>query len=541
MYEIQAVLEALDVTKATGSDGIPARLLKETAEVIAPSLCCLFNKSLNTGTLPDEWKLANVVPVHKKGNAEYTENYRPISLLPIVSKVLERCVLNNIKCHLHQLVHSSQHGFFTGKSCTTNLIEALDNIGSLLDSGNQIDVIYLDMSKAFDKVNHELLLSKLSKLGFGGGLLQWFRSYLSNRRQRVTALGATSNTLPVTSGVPQGSILGPILFLLYVHDLPGLVKSSQVAMFADDTKIFKSIASINDTKLLQQDLSNLESWSSTSGLPFNQSKCRSLSITRKTKPVVTIYKMKGETLEITKSERDLGVWMSNDLTWNNQVVEQSSHANKLLGYIRRNARFIQNTSVRRALYLTLVRPHLGYATQIWSPQSINLIARLEKVQRRATKFILNLPFSSPDSYTSRLQSLSLLPLCYWHEFLDLVFFFKMVNNLVIIEPSVVPKTRSVRPTRSSINTDIPKFVIPRSKTTTHQRSFLIRTTRVWNSLADELKLNMINLNSFKSTILSYYFCALEISYDPENPKTFKTICTKCNTARTLVQPLKCCY
>ena len=219
---------------------------------------------------------------------------------------------------------------------------------------------------------------------------------MSNRRQRVTALGATSNTLPVTSEVPQGSILGPILFLLYVHDLPGLVKSSQVAMFADDTKIFKSITSINNTKLLQQDLSNLESWSSTSDLPFNP---RSLSITCKTNPVVTTYKMKGEPLEITKSERDLGVCMSTDLTWNNQVVEQSSRANKLLGYIRRNAQFIQNTSVRRALYLTLVRPHLGYATQVWSPQSINRIARLEKVQRRA-KFILNLPFSSPDRYTS---------------------------------------------------------------------------------------------------------------------------------------------
>ena len=245
---------------------------------------------------------------------------------------------------------------------------------------------------------------------------------------------------------------------------------------------------------------------------------------------------------MTKSERDLGVWMSTDLTWNNQVVEQSSRANKLLGYIRRNARFIQNTSVRRALYLTLVRPHLACATQIWSPQSINLIARLEKVQRRATKFILNLPFSSPDSYIPRDYSLYhylhyVTGMSFWICF----FFFKMVNNLVIIEPSVVPKTRSARPTRSSINTDIPKFVIPRSKTTTHQRSFVIRTTRVWNSLADELKLNMINLNLFKSTILSYYFRASEISYDPENPRTFKTMCTKCNTARTLVQPLKCCY
>ena len=143
-----------------------------------------------------------------------TQNYRPISLLSIVSKVLERCMLNNIKSHLYQRVHSCQHGFLTGKSCITNLIEVLDYIGTLLDSGCQIDVVYLDMSKAFDKVGHELLIAKLHKLGFGGRLLHWLRSYLTNRRQRVTALGATSDTLPVTSSVPQGSILGPALFVM---------------------------------------------------------------------------------------------------------------------------------------------------------------------------------------------------------------------------------------------------------------------------------------------------------------------------------------
>ena len=167
----------------------------------------LFNKSLDEGVLPEEWKLANIVPVNKKGERECTDNYRPISLLPIVSKVLERCVFCNIKVHLFQLIQKSQHGFISGKSCITNLLEVLEFIGLELDAGGQIDVIYLDISKAFDKVNHEHLTHKLRMAGFGGKLLQWFHSYLTNRNQRVTVLGATSNTLPVTSGVPQAQLL----------------------------------------------------------------------------------------------------------------------------------------------------------------------------------------------------------------------------------------------------------------------------------------------------------------------------------------------
>lgn len=279
--EVHAVLTSLDATKATGPDEIPSRLLKQTADVIAPSLCKLFNKSLLSGTLPEEWKLANVVPVYKKGDKEHTENYRPISLLSIVSKVLERCVLNNIKAHLLDTITGNQHGFITGRSCVTNLIATFDYVGSILDKGGQTDVVYLDMSKAFDKVNHQLLIRNLgNKFGFGGHLLQWFRSYLSNRRQRVTVLGATSDTLPVTSGVPQGSILGPALFLLYANDLPSTVQSSQVAMFADDTKLFKAVQTTDDAVKLQADLLNLEVWSSNSGLIFNESKCKTQTIVK---------------------------------------------------------------------------------------------------------------------------------------------------------------------------------------------------------------------------------------------------------------------
>ena len=242
---------------------------------------------------------------------------------------MERCVVNNIKEQLSGPTSARQHESQSGKSCITNLLESLDTIGSLLDRGGQIDSVYLNMSKAFDKVRHDLLLYKLQEAAFGRNLLRWLSSYPIGRRQQVTVLGAFSRDLPVTSGVPQGSILGPASFLIYVNSLPGLSVSS-------------------------------------------------------------------------------------DLTWNNQVYEQAVRARKLLGYIQRNAKFTINTctSVRRTLYVGLVRPHIGYATQVWASQSIELISKLESIQRRATKFILRLPFPTSIDYRTRLQSLKLLPITY---------------------------------------------------------------------------------------------------------------------------------
>ena len=160
--DVLVCLRTLDVNKATGPDGISPRLLMETAHQIAPSLCTLFNRSLDSGFLPEEWKLANIIPVFKKGDKTHVENYRPISLLCVVSKVFERCILNKLRDHLLKLVNSSQHGFIPGRSCTTQLVEVLNHIGSLLDSGKQTDVIFMDMSKAFDKVNHAALINKLA-------------------------------------------------------------------------------------------------------------------------------------------------------------------------------------------------------------------------------------------------------------------------------------------------------------------------------------------------------------------------------------------
>ena len=212
-------------------------------------------------------------------------------------------------------------------------------------------------------------------------------------------------------------------------------------MFADDTKIFREIKTLGDASSLQEDLGKLATWSQSSGLLFNEAKCKAQHITRKTKPILSSYKLNNTALELYAAEKDLGVWISKDLTWYKQVNEQSSRANKLLGYLKRNTRFILRTEVRRTLYLALVRPHLGYATQIWAPQSIELIVKLERIQRRTTKFTLKLPYSSNISYKSRLQTLNLIPIFYWHELLDLTFFFKLTHGLVNVNSSVLPEVR----------------------------------------------------------------------------------------------------
>ena len=273
------------------------------------------------------------------------------------------------------------------------------------------------MSKAFDKVSHCQLVDRLHEFGFRGNILKWFSSYLSNRYQQTTVLEATSRQLAVTSGAPQGLLIGPLLFLLHENHLANNVTNSSVAIatFADDTKIFKVIRSISDAASLQQDLSHFESGSSEANLHLNVEKCKLLRITRKYNKVEYHYKLKDKALINTNYERDLGVWTSSNLIWTKHIECQCTQANKMLGYIRRSTLEINSTLVRRTLYLTLVRSQSCYASQVWAPQSIISIKRIERIQRWATKFILDLPFFCDISYNQRLEMLNLLPVCYWHD------------------------------------------------------------------------------------------------------------------------------
>ena len=415
-HDVASCLRNLYASKASGPDGIPARLLKECSSQISPKLCCLFNLSLYSGRIPSEWKSADVTPIHKKETKESVENYRPISLLPIISKALERCVYQRFYEHVAHLVSERQHGFLRNRSCVTQLLSVLHTIGHDLDRNTQTDVLYLDFAKAFDSVDHALLLQKLRSYGVKGPPLCWFEDYVTGKTQRVVVDGVGSTWSPVTSGVPQGSILGPLLFVIFINDLPDfIVKGTETALYADDTKLHDTITSTNDCERLQQSLMNLD-------IRFNPSKCKVLTISHKKSPITYDYTLGTVKLIRVCNEKDLGVVTSYELSWDLHINSIISKANKMLGVLKRTSTHLTNIKTRRTLYLSLVKSQLCYASEVWSPVNNNLSKRVESVQRRATRWIL---MSRGElSYKERLLALNRLPLTFDREIKDLVFLYK---------------------------------------------------------------------------------------------------------------------
>ena len=383
--DVRRILLSLDVNKATGPDRIPARLLKHYAPYISSLLSDLFNKSLNTGKVPSEWKISNITPIPKGGLKNEASNYRPISLLSIVSKVLERCIYNQLINHLSNQMHNLQFGFLKGKSTTSQLLQVLHEIGEKLDKRVQTDILYLDFTKAFDRVDHQLLIKKLRRVGIGGNLLIWFENYLPDRHQQVTIQGRISQPMPVLSGVPQGSILGPLLFLVHVNDLPENTISSSVALFADDTKCYRAIRTTEDVKHLQCDLERINEWCWTWRMNLNQSKSGLLTVTRNRNQVLSSYQLTNDnstnTSIINKRtvQKNLGVLITPDLNWNHQVSAVCAKANRMLGFVRKSSHNMSSPRIRCTLNKTLVRSQFAYSCQVWSPQCVSLTPEMEKV------------------------------------------------------------------------------------------------------------------------------------------------------------------
>ena len=258
------------------------KLVRELSEELGPSLVDLFLASLDTGVVPQDFRDATVVPLHKKGGRDKAENYRPISLTSIVGKILESIIKDNIVRFLDEngLIRDSQHGFTSGRSCLTNLLEFMEEISRELDNGSCVDVVYLDFAKAFDKVPHKRLLSKLEVRGITGQILRWIDGWLSNRRQKVSVDGELSEWAIVKSGVPQGSVLGPLLFLVYINDIDEDI-SSKFGKFADDSKVAKVVNTTDDAEILREDLVKLQNWSHDWQMEFNSDKCQVMHIGKK--------------------------------------------------------------------------------------------------------------------------------------------------------------------------------------------------------------------------------------------------------------------
>ena len=499
--EVVGVLRNLNSRKACGPDNIPNRLLIELADVIAPSLCDVFNMSLALGVVPLQWKMANITPVHKREDPMLATNYRPISLLCTLSKVLERCVHNHSYQHLEPHMYHMQHGFIRGKSTTTQLLEVYHKILQSIASGNEVDAIYLDFSKAFDKVPHRLLLTKLETLGITGSLLSWFESYLTDRQQRVVINGVCLEWLPVTSGVPQGSILGPLLFLVYCNDIPMCIEeNSTLALFADDSKLYRTLSSPTSSASLQHDLCNITRWTTNNQMELNVVKCKAMHISRKRTSTQTQYVINENIVEQVPIIKDLGVLITNNLCWSKHIESIVSSANKTLGLVKRICKEVKNTNTRKTLYCALVRPKLEYASSVWSPYTIKHRLLIENVQRRASKFILNYPENM--SYIERLQKAKLLPLEFRREISDLILLFKSKHRLITMDINKYIYTYN--PSYQSRNYDENNFnIIIRHKQDYFQNSYFVRTVKLWNNLPTELKATN-SLGAFKTRLNKLY-------------------------------------
>ena len=389
---VQAQLQRLNPYKATGPDNISPRVLKEMADVLSAPLTALFQSS--TGE-------KHVSPPSKKGDKSLPSNYRPIGLTCVICKVMEHIVTSQMARFLEEKGKLSkfQHGFRKHRSCESQLTELVCDISCELDKGKEVDAVFLDFSKAFDKVNHAKLLQKLNTIGVNSQVTKWVCSLLQNRSQSVVVDGHASSSCPVTSGVPQGSVIGPILFLVYINDLPDSVLS-KTRMFADDTVIYNT--SENHTQL-QKDLDALQAWETTWNMEFNPLKCEYIKFSRKrTKGLENQYLLHDVSIPKNDGVKYLGVKLQNTLRWNDNTNYISNKVSSRLGYIRRTIP-PSLPNLRAKAYTTLARPILEYSSSVWDGSLTQTQSnRLEAVQRRAARTVFNIPRTDHTTSTSSL-------------------------------------------------------------------------------------------------------------------------------------------
>ena len=405
------LLEKLNPSKAGGPDEIPARFLKGTAEKTAPFLAHLFRKSLENSQVPSAWRKQWVSPIYKKGARCDPANYRPVSLTCHTAKMMEHIVCKHIRKHLaqHDILSPFQHGFRSKHSCETQLLITTHDIASIHDESLQCDIGVLDFSKAFDTVPHHRLSNKLEHYGIDGKILGWINAFLNGRTQQILVDGVISESAQVKSGVPQGTVLGPLLFSLYINDLPdSLSPGTRVRLFADDCLVYRAIRTVEDQLTLQRDIDSLLIWADKWGMRFNPSKCCVLRTTGGIKSQ-RFYHMKGHILKQETQVKYLGVNFSDNLKWGPHIQSVVKKANQKLGFIRRNLRGAP-LQTKQTAYFSLVRSGMEYAAPIWDPHQIGDTKSLQYVQRQAARWVKSNYERKPGVVTRLLSELEWPPL-----------------------------------------------------------------------------------------------------------------------------------
>lgn len=495
--DVAAAISQLKPGASPGPDGIPPFLLKACAAALSSPLADLYNYSFSRALIPDVWKLAHVTPVHKGTGKPLNslESYRPISLTCILCKIFETLICSKISTHLevNNLLCSSQHGFRKGRSCETLLSLLHHDLSSALDSSKEADVLSIDFSKAFDSVNHDHILTKLPGFGISGATLKWVSNFLGNRRQRVNFHGAFSQWHNVRVGVPQGSVIGPLLFTLYINDLAVDIQSN-ILRYADDHILYRIIHSSHDRQILQSDLHKICRWSEVNGLLLNPDKTVYLKISRKKKPVDVVYNAQGKRIQEVTDTKILGVWFDKTLSFRRHVDYVCKRASKLRGFITRTTREMPSHAFC-TLYTALVLPVLEYCSSVWSPRQVDLQRRLESTQRKATKTALYLQDkrASKLPYERRLQSLRWSRLDKRRLFFRRVLLYRYLHGVCPIPDGYLRRSRR----------DPSKLEQRFARTISASTSLFVQAPTLWNHLPDAAR-QAPSVDEFKDLVRNHH-------------------------------------
>nr|CAH7715255.1 unnamed protein product [Callosobruchus chinensis] len=475
-----------------GPDGIPLFFIKKCSFTLCKPLERLYNMSLSTGVFPDLWKESYLKPIYKNGSRSDIKNYRAVCNQSEFAKLFD-CIVNNLlSWDTKGVIINQQHGFSKGKSTATNLLVYQNFIIQAFENRLQVDTIYTDFTKAFDKVNHKLLIAKLRALGIEGSVLNWISSYLAGRIQYVKCGNVVSPPIAVTSGVPQGSHLGPLLFNCFINDILDVISDSNVLLFADDLKLYNCVKDIESAQKLQYDLDNFVRW-----CDINLDKCYKISFFRINKPLDFHYKIKN--VDVVGKDRinDLGVIFDSKMTFSFHISGIASKALKILGFVQRNSKDF-SVFAFQLLYCSLVRSILEYNSVIWSPHNVGAADSLERVQK---KFLRTCAFKMGNyanyDYDQLMSAINISTLCHRRMEFDLMFLYKIVNSIVNCPELLGFIKFNINDKRTRI-TEL--FAVPFYHTNYGQNEALTRFLKTANRFSTQVELFDSSLPKFRRVI-----------------------------------------
>ena len=511
--EVHNLLSKLDVNKASGWDEVEAKYLKIGAAAIAPSLTALFDTSLAASELPEDWKCAKITPIFKSGARNDPKNYRPISLLPIVSKLLEQSVFNTLSRHLeaNSLLPECQYGYRKGRSTQDAVSILADDLLEAKDNRRCSGVVLLDVQKAFDTVNHCLLLRKLSLGGVDGSAHRWFSDYLTGGRQFVKVGDDISLKVPVVRGVPQGSKLGPSLFNYYTGDLPSAVTKSSLILFADDSCLYTSGKSFNEvTYNLQFDLNSLSDWYQHNTMSLNEKKSELLLFKKfRDSSMLSNYSVTicETSLKQTDSARYLGVIFDKSLNWRPQLDAVVRKSGRKIGILYRCHHLLDHHS-RLAIVKSVIRPDLDYCAVVWNNGTAGIAKRIQRIEKRFLRVLSGLKLrESTGNMSSVFSKFGLQSHQARHSFYLGTLAHRCLHSLA---PNIVNflyhtlenHQYHTRLTQSGLH-------MPNPNTEALRQSSFYRAQKFWNSLSCRLRI-VSKVSDFKQCLRKFCYTVDDI-------------------------------